>query len=225
MEKGFNEKLYWNYISDTTSIYKVKLKKYLEFFWNKKGRLLDIWCNDWLFSKSLNWNFELYWIDISEKAIIKAKDNWIDGLILDLNKEKLPYDDNFFDIIIMSEVLEHIFDTDKILLEIKRVLKKDWIFWITVPNIAKHINRINLLFWKKMTDVDYNNWKFSAWHIRIYYTNILENQLKDNWFVILKKTSSFHPYWFWIRFIDYILFKMWDFFPNLGDHAVIIWKK
>jgi ubiquinone/menaquinone biosynthesis C-methylase UbiE len=46
----------------------------------------------------------------------------------------LDYEDNYFDIIITSEVIEHILEPAKMLLELKRVLKKDGFLIITTPS-------------------------------------------------------------------------------------------
>ncbi|MDD5503615.1 MAG: methyltransferase domain-containing protein [Candidatus Thermoplasmatota archaeon] len=53
----------------------------------------------------------------------------------DMEKEKLPYPDEIFDLVIMAEVLEH-FRSDPAfaLKECHRILKKDGILFVTTPN-------------------------------------------------------------------------------------------
>lgn len=65
---------------------------------------------------------------------------------LDLNKEKLPFKNNSLDIIICNQVLEHLFEIDKVLDDIYRVLKKDGMLIACVPNLAALHERISLLF-------------------------------------------------------------------------------
>ncbi len=48
--------------------------------------------------------------------------------------EEMPYTDNFFDFINISEVLEHVDNPQKVLQEVYRVLKKDGGAYISVPN-------------------------------------------------------------------------------------------
>jgi len=48
--------------------------------------------------------------------------------VADLNNCTLPYDDDFFDAITFTEVIEHLEDHRKILKEINRALKKRWNF-------------------------------------------------------------------------------------------------
>jgi len=58
---------------------------------------------------------------------------------VDLEKEKLPFDDNSQEIIFCFNVMEHIFNYQNLLDEVYRVLKKDGEFYFYVPFlINKH---------------------------------------------------------------------------------------
>ncbi|MCK4265288.1 class I SAM-dependent methyltransferase [Candidatus Babeliales bacterium] len=50
--------------------------------------------------------------------------------------EKTPFEDGFFDGVIMAEVLEHLFEDYKALNEINRILKPDGILAITIPYLS-----------------------------------------------------------------------------------------
>jgi len=52
----------------------------------------------------------------------------------DSGVSKLPYEDNSFDVVIMNEVIEHIENPKKAVLEIRRILKKTGRYIITTPN-------------------------------------------------------------------------------------------
>ena len=69
----------------------------------------------------------------------------VDVKRVDLNREKLPFKAGSFDCVFCGEVLEHVVDTERLLGEMKRVLRKGGILLITVPNIANWYNRF-LLF-------------------------------------------------------------------------------
>ncbi|KKS28499.1 MAG: Two-component response regulator [candidate division WWE3 bacterium GW2011_GWC1_42_102] len=60
-------------------------------------------------------------------------------------EEKLPYEDNKFDVVFAGEVLEHLVNTDGFVEEIKRILKKDGYLILTTPNTASLARRILLL--------------------------------------------------------------------------------
>lgn len=50
--------------------------------------------------------------------------------------EELPFDDSFFDGVVLAEVIEHLFEDYVALNEIRRILKDDGVLVITVPYIS-----------------------------------------------------------------------------------------
>lgn len=60
--------------------------------------------------------------------------------------EALPFTDGSFDFVSCNHVLEHIFETEKFLKEIRRVLQPDGLAVVSVPNCAAWMNRIAFLF-------------------------------------------------------------------------------
>lgn len=55
--------------------------------------------------------------------------------IVDLNNEKLPFPDEFFDVFFSKSVIEHISDTEHYMNEMKRVLKKGGLLILLVPDL------------------------------------------------------------------------------------------
>lgn len=51
------------------------------------------------------------------------------------NGDILPFEDGFFDVVLATEVLEHLFDAGSSLREINRVLKKGGLLFFTVPYV------------------------------------------------------------------------------------------
>jgi len=78
-------------------------------------------------------------IDISDKAL-KAMRKFTLKMKIDIKKtynEKLPYKDNFFDLIFSFDVLEHVRDYKKYFSEMNRCLKKGgYVFLETTPYYA-----------------------------------------------------------------------------------------
>jgi len=66
--------------------------------------------------------------------------------VCDLNTQNLPYNDEHFDLITMTEVVEHIENHRKTISEISRVLRPGGIAIISTPNILNLKSRIRFLF-------------------------------------------------------------------------------
>lgn len=92
------------------------------------GRILDAGCGNKPY-KNLFLSDEYIGMDIEHGAHIHRNENvdvFYDG-------KKFPFEDNSFDSIISSEVLEHVFNPKEHLSEIYRVLKPGGKFLISVP--------------------------------------------------------------------------------------------
>lgn len=90
---------------------------------NKK--VLDIGCHDGTISRliALNRN-EVHGIDISETNVNLAREKSILAHKIDIEKDRLPFPKESFDVIIVTEIIEYIYDTDKFLEKIYLLLKK-----------------------------------------------------------------------------------------------------
>lgn len=124
-----------------------RIMKVMSMLKGFEGSLLDVGCGDATITKKFKDTFgcKVIGVDLIEENIVKAKEKGIDVKLVDLNCDKLPFKAGSFDGVFSGEVLEHVVDTERLLDEMKRVLKKDGILLITVPNIANWYNRF-LLF-------------------------------------------------------------------------------
>ena len=114
-----------------------RVKWAVDFIKPDKIKLLDIGVGYGYFEKLLlekKKKLELFGIDISQKGLERIRKK-IPGEFKHGRVEKIPYRDSSFDIVVCLEVLEHISATDifKALKEIRRVLKKDGQFVVSVP--------------------------------------------------------------------------------------------
>lgn len=66
-------------------------------------------------------------------------------LKIDLNKEHLPYEDNSFDLITCSEVIEHLENHRQVLREMSRILKRDGLLILTTPNVLNVKSRLRYM--------------------------------------------------------------------------------
>ena len=156
MEEG--AKVFWPVYSEEYALWKMKhiVFKLIEDELGKSKKshfeILDIGCGkgtDVFMLNSLLKNFSTRFtaIDISRVSIEFA--NMLKEIRGDQNcffkvgdAEKLEFDNNTFDIVLCSEVIEHLPKPERCLAEIYRVLKTKGLAVITTPNprnIAKHI--------------------------------------------------------------------------------------
>lgn len=104
-------------------------------------KILDVGCGDGFYLhllSNLGINLKLTGADLDEKALESARKN-LKGKKIKLVKnadlmKRLPFKDNSFDKIVMSEVAEHLPDDVKGLKEVKRVLRLGGTLVLSVPN-------------------------------------------------------------------------------------------
>lgn len=89
-------------------------------------KILDVGCGtgNVLIKLSSNRDLKLYGLDISEKMIEIAKKNLGDKAELKVgDSEYMPWEDNSFDVIVCNASFHHYPNPEKVLIEMKRVLK------------------------------------------------------------------------------------------------------
>lgn len=124
---------------DNLPKFQIELSKYINSYYWKWKKVLEVWCEFWLTSFSLNDWFDKYLLDFDWKALEKSekifKHFWKKGNFI--HKDMFNMDFDFkFDIIFNAGVLEHFnFDERKKLLKkYSSFLKDDWIIIIAIPN-------------------------------------------------------------------------------------------
>ncbi len=118
----------------------------------KGKRVLDIGCGNGTVLYNLRDRFdELHGIELVPNQAEWAKKtlNGCDKLV-NIKVENIeagcPYPDNYFDYVVMADVIEHIFDVEKVIAESVRVTVPGGILCICTPNIAYIKRRLKLLF-------------------------------------------------------------------------------
>jgi ubiquinone/menaquinone biosynthesis C-methylase UbiE len=101
-------------------------------------RILDVGCGTGetlSYIKTLFPKAKVWGVDTSAKAIKYSKERGHKN-ILKVNAKKLPFKDDYFDVILFLDVLEHIQDDQAVVSEAARVLKKNGIIVITSPALS-----------------------------------------------------------------------------------------
>ncbi len=111
---------------------KSKLKTIKKY--NEKGVLLDLGCGLGYFLKGVKDDkvFQAKGIDISEEARNYVKSAF--NIEVDSEAEINNYNDQSIDVVTQWHVLEHVYDLEKRMHDLKRILSKDGTLFIAVPN-------------------------------------------------------------------------------------------
>ena len=115
------------------------------------GRILDVGCQKGVFLKDMqDKGWDCYGVDISETACEIARDsrgleNIYTGDIQDVN---LP--ENYFDVITLWHVIEHLYDPRAVICKLRKLLKPDGVLVIECPNIDSVSGRLFGACWQPL---------------------------------------------------------------------------
>lgn len=110
-----------------------RLKICSNFIDFKDKTILDLGCGDGKYSRKMKLDSNVvFGLDIEEKAVSVAKDICSAALMADA--QFLPFRDSSFDIILMSDIIEHVGDDKATMSEAYRCLNKNGYIIIFAPN-------------------------------------------------------------------------------------------
>jgi SAM-dependent methyltransferase len=174
--------------------------------------ILDIPCGRGFYLNMFRYvsNCTLIGAELDWDVILKAQRNTreqSDIALHNANIYTLPYPDNTFDAVILSEILEHVDDDVAALTEVRRVLKPGGVAAITVPNadypfLWDPINRtLESLF---RTHIQHGMFA-GIWanHVRLYWRDDLRNAAMSAGFTVEEERSFTHACFPFIHNIVY----------------------
>jgi SAM-dependent methyltransferase len=141
-------------------------------------RCLDVGCGDgrksgpWLAGHAGGY----VGVDVSETAVAEARALGLDARTIE-DAAALPFPDAEFDAVVCIEVLEHLFEPQHALAEIRRVLRPGGTAIATVPNVAYWRRRLELAFlgrWDPHGDDRSVNEPWRDPHLRFFNPRSLE---------------------------------------------------
>jgi SAM-dependent methyltransferase len=184
----FNTKKYTENPTAVTAGWKLRVKKITELVGNNQT-VLDLGCFDGTVGKYILDNQNIvYGVDASSVAVPKAIQKGIKAKIGNL-EEKLDFPDNFFDVVVAGETIEHIFEIDFFMKEIHRVLKPNGYVVMSTPNLAALGRRLMLLV-NINPHIDMSNGTSFGGHIRYFVKHTLFELLNRQGFKITHFTSD-----------------------------------
>jgi len=97
------------------------------------GKLLDVGCAYGFLVNSASTHFESYGIDISKFAVKKSRE-FCRGKVSMASAVNLPFKNESFSVVTVVDTLEHVLNLNQCLKDIVRILKKDGVLFLQLPN-------------------------------------------------------------------------------------------
>ncbi len=187
--------------------------KLLELIGNVTDKkILDVGCASGYFGGKLErMGAKVTGIDSSGSAIRKAKRIMTNALVVDLNEKNVPLESNSFDIIVASEVIEHLINPLNTLNELNRILKKNGMLLVTTPNLMYWGNRIKFL---KGEFRYQKSGMFDEGHIHFFTYGALKEDLEKSKFQILEESHIYQG--------NGILNGVKKYFPGVFAYQIVV---
>ncbi len=218
--------------------YRFILKQIEKLNLPKNSKILDIGCFPAHLSDSLSsLGYDVYGVSSFHENVTSSK-----IFSINIENQNLPFKKDFFDLVLFSEVLEHLTEyPERLFLEVSRVLKKSGYFLITTPNAARSQN-ILLLLLNKNTYPPLDQFKTTHFqdgtiyhrHNREYVISELSN-IYPKKTLILKERSTFVSFTPFrtknrsdklslklVKIANYFLMMM---FPSKKDTLYLLYQK
>lgn len=155
-------------------------------------RVLDIGATPFtFFIKETFPHYDVWTLDRTDLLAQRCRQAGVRLATCDLDEGTLPLDTELFDVVIFTEVLEHVFapPTD-VLKEVKRIMKPSGKLILGVPNIARLSKPMKLLFgYSPLPDADHQmnkDWQHGHGHIHEYTRSELLSICRSSKLQILK---------------------------------------
>ena len=171
-------------------------------------------------------NYDIYGVDIKREETQRWVDRFnslgIKFSICDITKEKLPYSDNTFDMILFLEVLEHLITSHPpwhVFYEIGRVMKPGSFLILSTPNAVALHKRMMMLLGKNPFHHGFKDKRSYKKHFREYTVEELK-VLEECGFKIEK--ICFKNYGF---LTSNMILKLLSLYPRFRDTIIVVAKK
>ncbi len=138
MPENNMEEVYHSSNPIVSFVHTQRLKKIVEMVPSgKELRILDAGCGEGHLIDILHEKFpqnEYAGIDITDVALEKSKVKCPYAMIRKMDLDQINFPDEYFDVVVCTEVLEHIYEFKDVIHELERVLKKGGMLIVTHPN-------------------------------------------------------------------------------------------
>lgn len=183
MSKDLIEEMY---LTKETNYFSLERQIFKNAVIGKNLKILDVGCGTGILGAYFKKNqmCKVVGIEINQKAYEVAKEN-LDGVLKgNVETLDLSFEENYFDVIIMGDVLEHLVNPVSTLLKLQPCLKEKGKIFITVPNVRN---------WKVVSKLLlYDSWEYADWgildftHMRFFTKKSVISLLRKNNISVIK---------------------------------------
>ncbi len=150
--------------------------------------VLDVGCSDGIQGKYLKKEkgCRVYGVDISRQAILEARKNLDKAVVMDIERDSFPFKEKF-DVILFSDILEHLVSPEAVLRKFRTHLKKGGLVVAAIPNVANLKVRLSLLL---------GRWEYrelgilDKTHLRFFTQKTARRLFKDSGLAIVAEDCS-----------------------------------
>lgn len=165
-----------------------KLETFISLTGHKRfHKILDIGCASGMMTNEISKtqkDSQIFGIDVYKEAIFFAKKKYPHINFRVADAHKLPFKSNFFNLCVCYETIEHVESPEKMLAEIKRVMRKNGRAIIAMDS-GSPLFRVVWWFWEKTKG---NVWQGA--HLHPFTHDELEKVIKKTGFKVIKKHFS-----------------------------------
>lgn len=164
MKDYFKDDEYWRVHIDKKLEDDIWIDEYKKYFSNS-GKCLDLGCGIGQYSqKFIKYGYDVTSSDISDIALTKVKEFNNNIKKIDM-REKLPFKNNEFDVVFANSSIHYFSDVDtqKLMQEIKRILRQGGIFVGSVNGIQGYT-----AIKDTAEDIEYHYWLNKGKYVRLF---------------------------------------------------------
>ena len=165
--------------------------------YKSSGKLLDIGCSVGSMLEAADKHFDPLGIDVAEWALEKAREKGLK--VKSGTLEGIKFQDETFDVVTFTEVIEHIHDPLAFLTEVHRILKPDGVIYLTTGNIEGLRAKRDGAKWYYLTP---------QYHICFFAPRTIRKILENSGFEVMEIGGLF-PLQEMVR--------LWKHYPNKWD--------
>jgi ubiquinone/menaquinone biosynthesis C-methylase UbiE len=111
----------------------------------RANTLLDIGCGDSSITEIISDAVQakdVYVVDLDYTACNRARKRGLEASCIDVEKQRLPFPNDYFELVLMLQTIAHLANPDNVLKEIRRCLSPDGFLLLSTLNCASWVNRI-----------------------------------------------------------------------------------